>query len=79
MGGTEGGAEVVRLRIAQVKLKMAVLDAGEKIGLVCNHGSGRAFKTHLAELQAKYRQTESKREYYRRYTREHRKQKGGNK
>lgn len=79
MGGTEGGAEVVRLRIAQVKLKMAVLDAGEKIGLVCNFGGGRAFKSHLAELQAKYRQTESKREYHRRYAREHRKQTGGNK
>ena len=72
MGGTSGGADVVRLRIAQAKLKMATLDAGEKLGLVCNHGGGRAFKERLAEQQRRYRQEERKREYHRRWAREHR-------
>lgn len=42
-GGNKGGPEIVKLRIAQCKLKMAMLDAGEKLGLTCSTSAGRRF------------------------------------
>ena len=42
-GGKKGGPEIVKLRIAQCKLKMAMLDAGEKLGLTCSTSKGRRF------------------------------------
>lgn len=42
-GGNKGGPEIVKLRIAQCKLKMAMLDAGEKLGLTCSTTAGRRF------------------------------------
>lgn len=44
MGGTEKDSpDITRLRIAQAKLKLAIMDAGEKRGLVANGGGGRVF------------------------------------
>lgn len=42
-GSNKGGPEIVKLRIAQCKLKMAMLDAGEKLGLTCSTSAGRRF------------------------------------
>jgi hypothetical protein len=60
LGGCEkGDAEITRLRIAEAKLKLATLDAGEKLGLVCRYQSegrknpGRAF---IAERNEKARE-----------------------
>lgn len=45
LGGTvEGNAEATRLRVLQVKMKKAMLDTGEKAGLVVNEGHCRRFK-----------------------------------
>ena len=44
LGGTEKDSpDITRLRIAQAKLKLAIMDAGEKQGLVIKGGSGRVF------------------------------------
>lgn len=43
-GGCEkGNPEITRLRIAQAKLKYAIMDAGERMGLVADGGAGRVF------------------------------------
>ena len=44
LGGVEPGRpDITKLRIAQAKLKVAMLDAGEKLGLVADGGAGRVF------------------------------------
>lgn len=45
LGGTEPGQpEVTRTRVAQARLKAAVLDAGERLGLTVRQGSCRKFR-----------------------------------
>lgn len=48
LGGNKGGPEIVRLRIAQSIHKYALLDAGEKLGLVVNYKAGRRFRDDVA-------------------------------
>ena len=48
MGGCEyGKPEITRLRILQTKLKVAMLDRGEKIGIVANYSGNRMFKEEI--------------------------------
>lgn len=75
MGGTKGGADIVRLRIAQAKLKVATLDAGEKLGLVVNIGErGRQFKDDVAckARESRHNQSDERREHHNKYAREYR-------
>lgn len=53
LGGNKGGPEVVRLRIAQSIHKAALLDAGEKLGLVINYKAGRRFRDDVARAARK--------------------------
>lgn len=49
MGGTEKGKpELTKLRVLQAKLKLAQLDAGEKLGGVVSYGGGRRFRKDIA-------------------------------
>lgn len=57
LGGVEPGRpEITKLRIAQAKLKVAMLDAGEKLGLVIDYGNDRRFRTDRNEYAHKYYQ-----------------------
>lgn len=55
LGGCEKGQpEVTRLRILLAKLKMARLDAGEKLGLVVDGGNGRVFREERNRRSREY-------------------------
>ena len=59
-GGNKGGPEIVKLRIAQCKLKMAMLDAGEKLGLTASTTAGRQFiEERNAKARAYYKKRRS--------------------
>ena len=59
-GGNKGGPEITRLRIAQCKLKMAQLDAGEKLGLTFTNSAGRQFiEERNAKARAYYKKRRS--------------------
>lgn len=59
-GGNKGGPEIVKLRIAQCKLKMATLDAGEKLGLTSSTTAGRQFiEERNAKARAYYKRRRS--------------------
>lgn len=60
-GCAKGKPEITRLRILQAKLKVAQLDAGEKLGDVVKYGSSRISRKEKAALmREKYRTTEYK-------------------
>ena len=66
MGGVaKGNPELTLFRIAQVKLKIATLDAGEKIGEVVNYGSGRYFRDDFNEKARIYHREKYKDPQYR--------------
>lgn len=59
-GGNKGGPEIVKLRIAQCKLKMAMLDAGDKLGLTVSTPAGRQFiEERNAKARAYYKKKRS--------------------
>lgn len=53
-GCIKGEAELNSLRIKLIEHKLAILDAGEKLGLVKDYGSGRAFIAEKARKQYEY-------------------------
>lgn len=58
MGGCEkGNPELTKLRVMQAKLKIAMLDAGEKAGLTVNYGGGRFFREEHNRRQVIYNST----------------------
>ena len=58
MGGCEkGNPEVTRIRIAQAKFKRALLDKGEKMGLVKYYGSSRRFTEDVNRKAREYNST----------------------
>jgi len=55
-GGCEkGNPEITRLRLLQAKHKMAILDAGEKMGMTVNYGIGRRFREDVNKAAKEYR------------------------
>ena len=55
-GVVKGNATLSRINLARAKLTVAMLDAGEKIGICGRTGSnGRYFKERMNELARKYR------------------------
>ena len=57
-GGCEkGNPEITRLRIAQAKLKYAIMDAGERMGLVTDGGAGRVFIEERNRRAREYKST----------------------
>ena len=56
-GCVKGSPELTKLRILQAKLKIAMLDAGEKHGLVTDGGSGRLFIKERNKRAREYNST----------------------
>lgn len=60
-GAVKGNPEMTRLRVLQAKLRVAQLDAGEKLGDVVKSGGGRISRKEKAALmREKYRSAEFK-------------------
>lgn len=55
-GVVKGNPEATRINLARAKLKIATLDAGEKIGKTVSYNGGRYFKSVLNERMVTYRQ-----------------------
>ena len=55
-GLPSSNAEINDVFIMRIELRLAMLDVGEKFGLVSNYGSGRMFKEQRIFLQRKYRE-----------------------
>lgn len=53
-GCVKGEPELNRLRIKLIEHKLALLDAGEKLGLVKDYGAGRVFVAEKARKQYEY-------------------------
>lgn len=67
LGGCEKGhPEITRLRLLQAKLKIVMLDRGEKLGLVTDNTNGRRFKEERNARAREY----NKRDYVRQRIRE---------
>lgn len=54
-------AEINDVIITRIELRVAMLDKGEKLGLVNDYGAGRMFKSHRNELARKYREQRKQR------------------
>ena len=80
MGGIKkGNPELALLKIAQAKLKIATLDAGEKIGEVVDYGGGRAFRDDFNEKARIYHREKYKDPQYRAKLKEWREHSASNK
>lgn len=55
-GLPSSNAEINDIFITKIELRLAMLDTGEKFGLVSDYGGGRMFKEHRNYLQRKYRE-----------------------
>ena len=65
-GGIEkGNPELTMFRIAQAKLKIATLDAGEKVGDVVHYGRSRAFRSDINRHAKEYREKNKDNPHYR--------------
>lgn len=54
-GIVKGNPEQTRINLARTRLKIAQLNAGEKLGLVTTHGKSRCFKTDRNRKAVEYR------------------------
>lgn len=61
-GLPSSNAEINDVFITKIELRLAMLDIGEKFGLVSDYGGGRMFREHRNYLQRKYREKRKRKE-----------------